>query len=78
MLNIIANSDFYSMSKGINAFAYFGENTGYRYQVFEDTATIEMIVDDMDEHGDEHNKAVYSFSSLSAAIAQIEEMERDC
>lgn len=58
-----------------NILSYYGENTGYIYNIIPRMNHFAIVIDDLDENGDAYCKAVYESSSVSSAIAIVEAME---
>ena len=74
MLNI----DYFDVlhyGDGFATLSYYGENTGDMYHISKDGSAFTVDVETLDENGEAQEGPRYIFSSLSAAIAQIEEME---
>jgi hypothetical protein len=74
MLNILKHA-YISEDDGVVSLLYFGEKTGYHYILTQDDGAFDLYVEDLDKNGDVFTKYFFGCSSLSAAIAQIEEME---
>ena len=74
MLNIY-NFDVSKYGDGLSILSYYGENTGDMYHISKDGSAFTVDVETLDENGEAQEGPRYIFSSLSAAIAQIEEME---
>lgn len=74
MLNILKTAYVFE-NDGTVFLSYFGDNTGYHYILTQDDGAFDLYVEDLDKNGDVFTKYFFGFSSLSAAIAQIEAME---
>ena len=74
MLNI-AKFYVYNYSDGTAILEYDGENTANMYHVSKDGVDYAVDVTTLDEYGEMQEGPRYIASSLSAAIAKIEEME---
>ena len=74
MLNIY-NFDVIKYGDGLSILSYYGENTGDMYHISKDGSAFTVDVETLDENGEVQEGPRYIFSSLSVAIAQIEETE---
>lgn len=74
MLNIY-NFDVCKYGDGLSILSYYGENTGDMYHISKDGSAFTVDVETLDENGEAQEGPRYIASSLSTAIAQIEELE---